>query len=162
MAQNYRVNTASSTSSPRYETRVTKRIARVKKLRKALAEIKIDVDTGKLCLNLARFDGRYCLLCSPFQKTGDCGPTCPLLCPKNKGGSVFHAPESWRRGILSQAQAYNNIVQELKSCEHNVSEWQLRTWECTAEKMRCNALNCSEKDYMGEPRRIKVEFQGMT
>jgi hypothetical protein len=136
---------------------------RVNNLLKVLEDIKADVKTRRFILDHCLRDGRYCQSCSPLQKVGHCGPTCPLLRPTelldNRSGTFFIVPEAWGRETITQHQTYKAMKGNLKRAGHDVDLYELEKWECVAEDMREEGLSFNEQWNFEKDGKVRLTFK---
>jgi hypothetical protein len=136
------------------------RTARFKKLHDDLHVLGGDMDNLMFMLQLSQANGRYCQTCSPSEQIGACGKTCALLAPKHRAdGVVFDPPEGWVQDSVSQIDTFNKICRDLNEWGHDVTDMQLRIWECTVHDMLSVCMSNQEANPEDEPREIEVEFK---
>ena len=114
--------------------------ARLDKLREALGEVKVDVETRQFLMDLAFAHGRYCKSCTPLRRVGACGPTCALLRPANNG-SILPCMSSqmsikWMSQTTSIGRCYDKVAGEVLAAGYNVSLPTLEQWEQAVARLQ--------------------------
>ncbi|OAL01055.1 hypothetical protein IQ06DRAFT_347129 [Phaeosphaeriaceae sp. SRC1lsM3a] len=156
-------NEGNWSGSSRATARKTRFQARVDKLAQAFLDLKPDMELRRYMLTLVRDQGLHCRTCSPLRNAGACGPTCPLLRPRDSAESLYHgvpicASEIWRRNIVDVLRRYKTITDSLKRHKYNVSVLELVEWEREAQNMHWEEVEELEHRLSGKPLDIKVDF----
>lgn len=111
-------------------------VYRMDKLREDLAKLKEDIDTRQFLIKLVFYNGFYCASCSePRGRPGNCGPTCPLLRPKEYhqydtllGGIDYEMSNAWIRQTLSIARSFDLIAGEVLDSGYRVDPMISEHW----------------------------------
>jgi hypothetical protein len=135
---------------------------RVDNLFNTLEEIKTDIKTRDFILqHQASDNGRYCQSCSPENKVGLCGPTCPLLRPADRRGAHPFPPYTNAQENENDHQLHAEMERVLMRVGYNIHPDNLdnlKQYEDLAAAMRSNGMNHSEHFASNPPYEVKVRF----
>lgn len=156
-------NEGNWSGSSRASARKTRFQARVDKLAQTFLDLKHDMELRRYMLTLVRDQGLHCRACSSLRNAGACGPTCPLLRPRDSAESLYHgvsicASETWCRDSVDVLRRYKTITDSLKRHKYNVSVLELAEWEREAQNMHWEEVGELEDRHLGRPFDIMVDF----